>query len=91
MVKYEQTEEPVVSPDGFGRPAFKIGQRVRVAFTTLAPSWLKKTEGKTGIVRCVVFCKSDGRTILYGVEFDQRSDGAVGGRYKSFELDEING
>lgn len=85
----EQTKEPVVTPEGFGRPVFKIGQRVRVAFTTLAPGWLKHTEGKMGVVRSVIFCASDGRTILYGVDFDYPDEGTTGGRYESFELEEI--
>lgn len=87
MNQYEQTQEPVVPPPGFGRPLMKIGQRVRVAFTMLSPAFLRDTQGKTGVVTCVVFCKSDGRTILYGVNFDQPTDDVKGGRYESFELD----
>lgn len=86
--QHTQTEEPVTAPPGFSAPRWKIGQRVRVAFTTMAPKFLQSAEGKTGVVSCVVFCKSDGRTVLYGVRYDEPdAKNGDGGRFESFELD----
>lgn len=85
MSTHEQIQEPIIIPTGFGQPRYKIGDRVRISFTTLAPAFLKSYEGKIGTVVCIVFCKSDGRTILYGVD----ADNGGGGRFESFELDPI--
>lgn len=77
------TQEPVAPPPGFPKPSFTIGQRVKVAFSTLNPMSRGRDDGKIGTVSLIVFAKSDGRTILYGVKFD--NDG--GGRFEGFELD----
>lgn len=86
---YDQTAEPVQVPPGFGSPRYKIGERVRVSFTTMAPAWQRGQEGAVGTVSCVVFCRSNGKTILYGVRYDTPVAGAIGGRWESFELDRI--
>lgn len=86
--QHTQTEEPVTPPRGFAAPRLKIGQRVRVVFTTMAPKFLRSAEGKTGTVCNVVFCRSDGRTVLYGVQYDTPDEqNGTGGRFESFELD----
>ena len=86
---YDWRENPITPPPGFANPGFKIGDRVRVAMTVLNPMSRGKYDGATGTVSCVVFCKSDGKTILYGVEFDVPHDGATGLRCEDFELDRI--
>lgn len=87
---YEQDVEPVTPPPGFGSPRFQIGDRVVVAFTTMAPQYLRSHEGAVGTVCQVVFCKSDGKTILYGVQYDTpTADRATGSRWEGFELDKL--
>lgn len=87
---YEQIQEPVEPPPGFGRPRYRIGERVQVVFTLLGPKFQRSAEGKLGVVSCVVFCKSDGETILYGVRYDQRDEtNGTGGRFESFEIERV--
>lgn len=68
---YCQKKNPVVPPPGFNKPTFAIGNRVKVMMTRLNPMVRGRFEGYTGTITNVVFCKSDGKTILYGVEFDE--------------------
>lgn len=84
---YHFSSNPVTAPPGFAQPSFHIGDRVRLVMTKLNPMSRGEYDGATGVVIEVIFCKSDGRTILYGVEFDYPRDGATGIRCEGFELD----
>lgn len=86
MDEYEQTEEPVKPPAGFNSPVFKIGARVTIH--PFPDSWNKSlglVEGMTGTICRIIFCKSDGRTILYGV----KTDDGKGGRMHAYEVPEM--
>ncbi len=84
---YEQSSNPVQPPPGFRRPDFKIGARVKLVMTTLNPMSRGRFDGVKGTVKMIIFCKSDGETILYGVEFDEKQPGASGIRCDGWELD----
>jgi hypothetical protein len=87
---FNQDREPVITPEGFARPRFKIGQRVRVAMSSLAPVFQTDHEGLTGTVARVIFCRSDRHTVLYAVRYDPRPGLTVGGgRWEGFELDAL--
>lgn len=90
MDEYNQTAEPVKPPFGFRSPMFRVGDRVRIVYLSgISPRYMDHFEGAIGVIVCVIFCKSDGRTILYGVQFDKETFGATGCRCKAFELDRI--